>query len=369
MRTKLLLIKLSFCVTVALLLSGCSSSQQLPSELPSDIIEPQQVSIGAIKGKSLEDYMFGFSFGGVADYSIPLEKMALQACEDLEIPPILIDTPENWIQSEQDIALDNLVSLGAKSIFMMPSEATAGNTKISELSQKGLEIVCVGGAPDLPSESVLTLETDNYQCAYDATLKVIEHLEYEGNIIGISGAQTDTNSKKRLQGIADACARYEGIVLLELVDGISTTQSGLEIVGEVLERQGENVDGIVAMDYYAAQAMAHYLLYETKYQEIVCIGIDSDPLVLEAIAQGKMMGSMSQNPWAQGYIAVYTLKMLEDGWIYKQNQPHLIDTGTLLISADNTSDFEQQMIDQAYDMVKTWGDRFHPPQNSYQVEE
>ncbi len=365
MKTKLLLTKLSFCVIFALLLGGCSDSQFVPSELPKDIAEPQQVKVGAVEGKSLEDYRFGFSFGGVADYSIPLEKMALQACEDLDIPSILIDTPENWIQSEQDLALDNLVELGAKSIFMMPSEATAGNEKISQLSQNGLEIVCVGGAPDLPSESVLTLETDNYQCAYDATLKVIEHMEYEGNIIGISGAETDTNSKKRLQGIADACARYEGIVLLELVNGISTTQSGLEIVGEVLQRQGENVDGIVAMDYYAAQAMAYYLLNQPQHQDISCVGIDSDPLVLEAIAQGKMLGSMSQNPWAQGYIAVYTLKMLEDGWIYKQNQPHLIDTGTLLISADNTNDFEQQMIDQTYDMVKTWSDRFHPPQTSY----
>ncbi len=355
-------IKIFLCVIfIALLLHGCKNQPTEVEALPQYITEPTQVTIGPLEHKQYQDYQFGFSFGGIADYSIPMEKMALEACEYLEIPPILVDTPENWIQTEQNESIDRMVEQGVSSIFMMPSEATAGNEKIGQLEDLGLEVVCVGGAPDLPSESHLTLETDSYQCAYEATLKIIEHLEYEGSIIGVSGATTDTNSKKRLQGIADACAQYEGIVLLELVDGISTEQTGLSVVGELLERQGEHVDGIVAMDYYAAQAMAHYLLNVPQFQDIACIGIDSDPLVLEAIEQGKMLGSMSQNPWAQGIIAVYTLKMLEDGWVYKQNQPHLIDTGTLLITSDNLDDYEQQMISKAYAMLETWGDRFHPP--------
>ena len=103
------------------------------------------------------------------------------------------------------------------------------------------------------------------------------------------------------------------------------------------------------------------LLSRDAYDHIVCVGIDSDDLVLEAVRRGKMLGSMSQNPWAQGYLSVYTLKMLTDGWTYKEGQPAIVDTGSFLITRELVNDFENRAIELTMELAATWTDRFNPP--------
>lgn len=101
----------------------------------------------------------------------------------------------------------------------MLSEEVLGNYKTSKLVADGIPVVCIGGAPAQPSQCTVTLATDVYQCAYDATLTVLDALNYEENIVAITGAASDTNSAKRLQGVADACAQYSKVTLLDRIVG------------------------------------------------------------------------------------------------------------------------------------------------------
>lgn len=358
--------KKGFCILMAGLMAvslmSCASNEG-PSiqQLPDEFLHPASVACGPTDGRQTSDYQFGFLWGGQSEYYQVMPKMFDLACSELEIPVPLDATPKNWIQEEQNERIDSLLAKGVKGICMMPSEEVSSNEKIDELVESGIPVVCIGGAPAEPSRCVLTLSTDVYQCAYDATLTVLEALDYEGNIMAITGAVTDINSAKRLQAIADACSQYSNVKVLDQVAGISDQSSGLEIVGQLLEEQGDRIDGVVAMDYYAAYAMAYYLLRDDSYNHITCVGIDSDPLVLEAIRRDKMLGSMSQNPWAQGYLSVYSLKMLIDGWTYKTGQPSQVDTGSFLITKELVNDFEGEAIALTMELAATWTDRFNPP--------
>lgn len=363
MRWSTYLVTAALMISTLILLPACSEnpSNHTATELPDAISHPAAVAYGPQNGKKEEDYQFGFSWGGVADYCEPMPAMFERACDELGIPTPIDGTPENWLQEEQNLCLDELLRQGVSGICMMPSEELGGSIKIARLVEQGIPVVCIGGQPTQPSMNTLTLATDAYQCAYDAALTVLDALDYEGNIVALTGATTDTNSAKRLQGIADACAQYGNVTLLDQISGISSVETGLQLAGEMLERYGNQIDGVVAMDYYAAYAMAYYLLEEPAYGHIVCVGMDSDDLVLEAISQGKMMGSMSQNPWAQAYLAVYTLKMLQDGWSYREGQPSMVDTGSFLITKEHVDDYETIAIDLTMALAETWTDRFCPP--------
>ena len=345
-----------------LFLAACAPAEKITIEqLPDEFLHPASVACGPVAGKEAEDYQFGFLWGGESEYYAPMPQMFQLASQELGIPVPLDATPKNWIQAEQNVQIDSLLKKGVKGLCMMPSEAVSSNEKISQLAEAGIPVVCIGGAPTQPSQCVLTLATDVYQCAYDATVTVLEALNYEGNIMAITGATTDVNSAKRLQAIADACSQYSNVTVLGQIDGISDQTSGIEIVGDVLQQYGDQIDGVVAMDYYAAYAVAYYLLRDNSYDHIVCVGIDSDPLVLDAIRQDKMLGSMSQNPWAQGYLSLYTVKMLVDGWTYKEGQPSQVDTGSFLITKDLVGDYESRAIELTMELASTWTDRFNPP--------
>ena len=350
------------CASIFFVCTACTKTDDVSVEqLPDALTHPASVVSGPADGKDEAAYTFGFLWGGESDYYEPMPAMFSRACEELQIPIPVDATPAHWIQEEQNQKLDELLADGIRGISMMPSEEYAGNEKIEELTRQGIPIVCIGGAPAQPSTCTLTLATDVYQCAYDATLALLEHIGYEGNIVAITGATTDTNSEKRLKGVADACLQYSHVTLVDKVAGITSEESALSIVGDLLEEWGDQTDGVVAMDYYAAYAMAYYLLRNQDYSHIACVGIDSDPLVLEAIREDKMIGSMSQNPWAQAYLSVYTLKMLIDGWSYRDGQPAIVDSGSFLITKDLVNDYEIKAIELTMELAETWADRFYPP--------
>lgn len=322
-----------------------------------------EIAFGPQNGLDDKDYQFGFSFGGIADYTKPIPGMAKLASTELGIPEIVIQTPQNWVQNEQNQMLDGMIASGVKGIFMMTSEATAGNEQISKMAAAGIPIVTIGGPPSLPSKSTLTLATDVEQSAYDATAAVIEGMGGKGKLVGLSGSLNDTNTQKRFAGIEAAVKDHPDVELLQLVGDISNAESSMTIVGDLLAARGAEIDGIVAMDYYAAFAVANYMLQSDDYDHITAVGIDSDEKVIEAITAGKMLGTMSQNPWGQAYIGMYTLKMLVDGWTYKDGQPEVVDSGSYIITKEFVDSYEDMVIKETMKMMANWTDRFNPPTN------
>ena len=320
------------------------------------------ITYGPIEGLTEDDYRFGFSFGGIAAYADPCPGMANKAAKELGIPEIVVQTPQNWDQNEQNEMLDALIASGMQGIFMMPSEATAGNEQITKMVDAGINIVCIGGPPDLPSKCTLTLATDVYNSAYTAAKTCIEAMGEEGNLVALSGDLNDTNTQKRLQGVRDAVDEYPNVTLFQEIADIENPEASVTAVGNLLAASGDEIDGIVATTYFTAVATAQYLMQD-EYSDIKGVGTDTDEKVMEAIAAGAMVGTMAQNPWGQAYISIYTLKMLKDGWTYK-GEEEVVDSGSILITKDgdvNVDNFEDYIIEFTNQLMSTWADRFNPP--------
>lgn len=319
------------------------------------------IPYGPTEGKKASDYQFGFSFGGINPYADPVEPAATQAEKELGITKhLIINTPQNWNQNEQNQALDSLIAAGCKGIQMMPSEATASNEQITKMVTAGIPVVCMGGPPELPSDATLTLATDVYNSAYEGTIAVIEEMGGEGKIVGLSGAINDTNTKKRFQAIEDACNEYPDVELFQKIGDIDNSEGSMTAIGSVLAAHGDEISGMISTAYYPSVAMAKYLSKD-EYSHIVGVGIDTDAAVLDAIRNGVLYGTMSQNPWGQSYIATYTLKMLIDGYTYKAGQPEVIDSGSFLVTAENIDSYDELKMSVTKEILSTWLDRFNAP--------
>ncbi|MEO8411461.1 MAG: sugar ABC transporter substrate-binding protein [Propionivibrio sp.] len=319
-----------------------------------------KIQYGQLAGKSAADYQFGFSFGGIASYADPVEGMANMAAAELGIPKIMIQTPQNWVQNEQNQKLDGLIAAGAKGIFMMTSEPTAGNAQITKMVNAGIKVVTMGGPPELPSKSVLTLATEAPVAAYDGTIALIKAMGEKGNLVALIPMLNDTNTQKRLDGIKKAVGQYPKVTLLQVLADMENTENAMTSLGDLLAARGKEIDGIMAAGYTSAVTCATFMT-KPQYAHIKSVGFDTDPKVMDAIKAGKMVGAMSQNPWGQAYISMYTLKMLTDGWTYKEGQPEVINSGSFLITKANIDSYEQMIKDETFKIMSTWTDRFNPP--------
>jgi ribose transport system substrate-binding protein len=70
------------------------------------------------------------------------------------------------------------------------------------------------------------------------------------------------------------------------------------------------------------------------------VGIDDDPVVLQAVTDGFLAGTMGQNPYGQAYIAAYAINQIHLGCKKKSDAPYFIDSGTLLISPDKVASYK-----------------------------
>jgi len=319
------------------------------------------IAYGPIAGKSDADYQFGFSFGGINPYADPVEPAASVAEKELGIAKhLIISTPQNWVQNEQNQILDSLIAGGCKGILMMPSEATASNEQISKMVNAGIPVVCMGGPPQLPSDATLTLATDVYTSAYDGTVAVIEKMGGKGNVVGLTGALNDTNTQLRIKATEDACAAYPDVTLFQTLADIDNAEASMTAIGNLLAASGAEIGGMISTAYYPSVAMAKYLAQD-EYKHIIGVGIDTDKAVLDAIRSGALYGTMSQNPWGQSYIGIYTLKMLVDGYTYKEGQPEVVNSGSFLVTAENIDNYDQLKMDVTNKIMSTWLDNFNPP--------
>ena len=101
-------------------------------------------------------------------------------------------------------------------------------------------------------------------------------------------------------------------------------------------------------------------------KRIKMIGIDDDPIVLEAIKDGYLQGTMAQNPYGQGYIASYVLKRMHEGCKIKEGAPFqettqnktFIDSGTLLIHAGNIDTYKDELKKIAKDIIDSFETKY-----------
>lgn len=320
-----------------------------------------EVTIGPAEGKTEDDYKFGLVYGGVNPYFDPMQPAADLMAEILQIPKLTVDTPEDWDQNEQNQILDGQVAQGMKGFVTFPSNAVAANAEYKKIVDAGMPVVCVGGAPEDPSPATLTLATDVYKSSYEATETLIKEIGEKGNIVALSGDVSDPNTVKRFQAADDVVEKYPDVKLLQKIGDIDDAEGSMTAVESLLTASGDEIAGIVSTAYFPSVAMATYL---PDYPDIKGVAIDTDEKVLQAVRDGVLIGTMSQNPYGQAYIGTLTCKMLVDGWTYKEGEDVLLDSGSFLVTADNIDDYDGMKVETTNEILKTWVSKFNPPAGS-----
>ena len=312
------------------------------------------------------EYQFAIVYGGVHPYFEPYKPGAKAAANDLGIPEPYIVSPQAWDQSEQNQVIKGVIESGAKGIGMFPSDASASNPEITRIVESGIPVITIGGSPTEPSDAEFCFATDVGASVAFGTQALIDKLKQngltKGHIVHLCSALNDTNTQKRQMAIKEVLARPEnaGFTLYKELADTDNIELAEEAISDMYASYIGEVDGIICTGYVNAQVLAKTMMVKNEHR-IVAIGIDDSQDVLNAIDAGIMYGTMTQNPWGMGYVAIYALKLLKDGYTYKEDNPFFINSGYFLLTKNGISNYQAKMEENTKAFVSTMKDKYFDP--------
>jgi ribose transport system substrate-binding protein len=320
--------------------------------------------IGALLSPSADaaDVKVALVPGGPHPFFAPWEQAAADAKKDFNLAACDYKVPQEWKLDLQNKLLESLAAQGYNAFGIFPGDATGTNATMQELLDFGDPSVAIGGCTQSPSPAQFCLATDVYRSVYIGTKQLIKEMGGKGSILHVASRLVDPNTVLRIAAV-DRAIKEAGpdVKLYQHLTDTDSQETGDQKINGLLAAKAAEIDGIISTGYVSSVVAARSLR-NIGDKRIKMIGIDDDPIVLQAIKDGYLQGTMAQNPYGQGYIAAYVLKRLREGCKIKDNAPFqetaqnktFIDSGTLLITVDNIDTYKDELKSIAKDIISSF---------------
>ena len=222
---------------------------------------------------------------------------------------------------------------------------------MQELAGFGVPSIALAGCTKDPTPALFCMGTDVARSAYLGTKELLKALGNKGNIAHFTGFLVDPNTQLRIQAVEKAVAEAGGgAKVVQVIADIDAPQPADEKINAFLAAQGKGVDGIITTAWVPS-VVAATSLRNLGDKRIKMVGIDHDEVVLKAIKDGYVHGTMLQNPYGQGYIGSYALNLVRSGCKVKADAPfqktaqtdHFIDSGTAFVDAASVDNYQDKM--------------------------
>ena len=262
------------------------------------------------------------------------------AAKEFGFTPVLQVGPD-WTQDAQNQGMQALFAKGSRYFSVYPSDANGANALYEELTKQGATIVNFGGSTAEPTAAKFVFATDVKAAASQATESLIAKMGDKGNIINVLEVLEDPNTVLRKAGIEEVVAKHPNVKIIQEISGMKSAEEAVQKVTDAIAANSSTVDGIIATGFTPSVAIAQVLTdYKAQggTRTIHAVGIDTDPIVIKAIQDGVMDGTISQNPYGHGYLSMLALMCMADGYAPKAGV-YRVDTGTAFVTKDNLTTY------------------------------
>ena len=278
---------------------------------------------------------------------------------------IYVQYGTDWTQETENQFVEGLVAQGYNAIMVYPMDATGANSLYEEVIAQGVKVVNLAAPTSVPTPVHFTVSTDVKEAAKLAVQTVIDVMGGEGNILNILELVEDPNTALRKEGIDEVVADTAGVEIIQEIAGITSQEEATEKISNAIAALGDDLDGMVTTGYVPTVASSLILteMDNDAYEGIVYVGIDDDPVVLEAIENGYVTGTFAQSPYGIAYICASILKLELEGYTAKSDYEFINSWGAI-VTKDNVvgAAFQDEIWEYALELAeKLPTDYFNPP--------
>jgi ribose transport system substrate-binding protein len=289
--------------------------------------------------------------GGPHPYFAAWEQAGADAVRDFGIAAGDYRVPQKWELSQQSQLLESLLTQGYNSFLIFPGDAVGTSPVVQELVDNGGQALALAGCLKDPTPALFCMGTDTGNSAYLGTQELIKAMGGKGKIAHFTGFLVDPNTQLRIDAVQKAADETNGAVtVVQVIADIDAPQPAEEKINAYLAANAAGVDGIVTTAWVPAVTAAN-ALRKIGDKRIKMVGIDHDEVVMQAIKDGFVNGTMLQNPYGQGYIGSYVLDKLRSGCKLKDDAPwksnaltaKFVDSGTVFVDAAQADTYVDAM--------------------------
>jgi ribose transport system substrate-binding protein len=289
--------------------------------------------------------------GGPHPYFAAWEKAGQDAMKDFKLGAADYRVPQKWELGLQNSLLESLLSQGYNAFLVFPGDPVGSNSTVQELTENGAPVIATAGCLKEPTTALFCFGTDTGNSAYLGTKELIKAMGGKGRIAHFTGFLVDPNTQLRIDAVEKAAKETNGAVtVVQVIADIDAPAPAEEKINAYLAAHGGDVDGIVTTAWVPA-VVASNALRKIGDKRIKMVAIDHDEVVLKAIKDGFVNGTMLQNPYGQAYIGSYALDRIRHGCKVKKDAPfktialtnRFIDSGTVYADKDAVDNYVGSM--------------------------
>ena len=281
----------------------------------------------------------------VHPYINVLQQGAEQAAKDLEVEMYYL-SPVAFDATRQLEMIEAVIHWpGIKGIAVHPGDPHAFDTVYEELQDMGIKLVVAGGGCTDTSPYPVCFSTDFYQAGWDAAAHMAELMDHTGQVAVALGHPNDINVVLRGTGMEDYIKENEPDMEVAVVVKDMDTPEGTITGAESILSAYPDVKGILGTCQFCGVGPAAAIEAAGR-TDVFVSGFDDSPEMIEAIQKGNASFTVMQQPWGQGYLAMWVLDQLLQG---KEPAMRYVDTGTTFVDASNADSYMEAVKDSFWD--------------------
>lgn len=250
--------------------------------------------------------------------------------------PLKEDDREQQVQ-----VVEGFTSQSVNGIVLAPLDNKALVRPVEEAKRAGIPTVIIDSGLDT-DQITSFVATDNKKGGAMAADRLAEVLGGKGKVIMLRYAEGSASTTDRETGFLEQMkAKYPNIELISTDQYAGATRDTAKRASEnLLQRFGNDVNGVFASNESASTGMLLALQDMGKAGKISFVGFDSTPQFIEALKNNQMQGIVLQNPFAIGELGV---KAMVDSLLGKPIEKR-VDTGAMMVTPQNMNSPEAQKL-------------------------
>ncbi|WP_099827673.1 sugar ABC transporter substrate-binding protein [Oceaniglobus indicus] len=312
--------------------------------------------MAAAAAQAADDSRIAMIPGGPHPYFAAWEQAGADAVRDFGIEAADYKVPQKWELTQQNQLLESLLSQGYNGFMIFPGDPVGAVSTAEELAENGAQVIAGAGCFKDPSPAAFCLGTDTGNSAYLGTKELLAAMgDGEKRIAHFTGFLVDPNTQLRIDAVNKA-AEEAGATVVQVIADIDAPEPAEEKINAYLAAHADEVDGIITTAWVPAVVAAN-ALRKMGDTGIHMVGIDHDEVVLTAIKDGVIDGTMLQNPYGQGYIGTFALDKLRSGCTVKDDAPFASNALTDKFIDSGTSYVDASTVDSYIDAMRAESDR------------
>ena len=223
---------------------------------------------------------------------------------------LIIREIEGYNSNDFINAIEELEEIGISAIAITPVENNDLTIKINSLKDKGI-LVALINSDSLNCERFVVVEADNTENGMMAgsLVSLYSNHNHLTRVAIITGSNQNIGNKLRVDGFTKAINECENnIQIVEIAENQDNDKKSNEVVESILNNH-KDLDLI----YFCAGGIKGGLeAIEQLQSNVKVITVDMIDVVKEKINEGKILATITQNPFKQGYkpIAILVEKLL-----------------------------------------------------------